>query len=58
VSWQVIPRASLDLFGDPESAASQRAMRALLRMEKLDLAALQRAYDGELGDSPSIEDSA
>lgn len=60
VSWQVIPRASLDLVRDPESPASQRAMRALLRMEKLDLAALQRAYDGEggtSGDPPADEEA-
>jgi hypothetical protein len=35
----------LDMFGDdPESPQSQRVMRAMLEMKKLDIAALQRAY--------------
>lgn len=47
VSWQIIPRGVTELVGSPESERSQRAMRALLRMEKLDLAAIRRAYQGE-----------
>lgn len=45
VSWQVVP-AKLDewLAGPPEKAG--RTMAALLGMVKLDIAALQRAYDG------------
>lgn len=46
VSWQVVPSNIADLVADPESAGSQRAMAAMLEMKKLDLAALQRAYDG------------
>jgi predicted 3-demethylubiquinone-9 3-methyltransferase (glyoxalase superfamily) len=47
VSWQIIPRGVNELVGVPESERSQRAMRALLRMEKLDLAEIQRAYDNQ-----------
>jgi predicted 3-demethylubiquinone-9 3-methyltransferase (glyoxalase superfamily) len=47
VSWQVIPREAIDLIGSPESERSRRAMRAMLRMEKLDLALLRQAYAGE-----------
>lgn len=47
VSWQVIPREAIDLIGAPESESSRRAMRAMLRMEKLDLAELRRAFAGE-----------
>ncbi len=45
VSWQIIPRGVDDLVGDPNSDRSQRAMHALLRMKKLDMAELQRAYN-------------
>ena len=46
VSWQVIPRALIELVGDPESERSQRAMTAMLRMKKIDMGALERAYAG------------
>jgi len=46
VSWQVIPTAMEKLFEDPDSPATQRAMNAMLQMEKLDLAELERAYAG------------
>lgn len=46
MSWQVIPVAFLDMVGDPDSEKSERAMTAMLKMKKLDLAELQRAYDG------------
>jgi predicted 3-demethylubiquinone-9 3-methyltransferase (glyoxalase superfamily) len=46
VSWQVIPTAMERMFDDPESPATQRAMNAMLRMKKLDLAELERAYAG------------
>ena len=46
VSWQVIPTAMERMFEDPDSPATQRAMNAMLQMEKLDLAELERAYAG------------
>ena len=46
VSWQVVPVALIDMVGDAESAKSQRAMKAMLQMKKIDIAALRRAYDG------------
>ncbi len=45
VSWQILPRGLNELIGDPTCAASQRAMWAMLRMTKLDLEDLRRAYD-------------
>ena len=47
LSWQVVPSALGDLMaGDPEKAA--RVGQALMSMQKLDLAALQRAHRGDL----------
>lgn len=47
VSWQVVPTIMSELFKDSKSEGSQRAMKAMLQMKKLDIAALKRAYDGE-----------
>ena len=45
VSWQIVPRVLLKLVNSADSAASQRAFSAMLKMTKLDIAALQRAYE-------------
>ncbi len=45
VSWQIVPRALLKLLNTADSAASQRAVSAMMKMTKLDIAALQRAYE-------------
>lgn len=49
VSWQVVPSMLNDLITNHESEKSERAMEAMLKMKKLDIAELQRAYDGEHG---------
>ena len=46
VSWQVVPAMLGQLIGGPDPVGSQRAMQAMLGMRKLDIAALQNAYDG------------
>ncbi len=46
VSWQVVPDSMDELFVDAESPGAKRAMAAMLRMKKLDLAALRRAHAG------------
>jgi len=47
VSWQVFPfDLSRRLFGDPNDPRSQRAFSAMMGMAKIDIAALQKAYDG------------
>ena len=46
VSWQVVPDSMDELFVDAESDGSRRAMEAMLRMKKIDIAALREAYDG------------
>ena len=47
LSWQIIPAALPKLLGDKEAARSQRVMQAMLQMRKIDVPALQRAYDGD-----------
>ncbi|MBW8846862.1 MAG: VOC family protein [Burkholderiales bacterium] len=46
LSWQIIPAAWFDMIRDPDPARVQRVFHAIWRMQKIDLAALQRAYDG------------
>jgi predicted 3-demethylubiquinone-9 3-methyltransferase (glyoxalase superfamily) len=46
LSWQVVPVGMDALFADPDPERARRAMQAMLRMKKLDLAELQRAADG------------
>jgi predicted 3-demethylubiquinone-9 3-methyltransferase (glyoxalase superfamily) len=46
LSWQVVPSILNELVSDPQSPKSERAMAAMLGMKKLDIAELQRAYDG------------
>jgi predicted 3-demethylubiquinone-9 3-methyltransferase (glyoxalase superfamily) len=48
VSWQIVPKALRKLLGDPDPAKAQRVMAAMMGMAKLDVAGLQRAYDGAL----------
>jgi len=44
-SWQVVPRAMVDLLGDPDPGRARRAMQAMMGMVKLDVAALHAAAD-------------
>lgn len=46
VSWQVVPSMMNEWFAEPVSAQTERAMKALLQMKKLDIAALQQASEG------------
>jgi predicted 3-demethylubiquinone-9 3-methyltransferase (glyoxalase superfamily) len=45
LSWQIVPTALGGLIGGPDPVKAQKAMQAMLKMKKLDIAALQRAYD-------------
>src|SRR5436189_76695 len=46
LSWQLVPKALQEMYKTGVSAKSERAMKAMLQMKKLDIAALQKAYDG------------
>ena len=43
VSWQIVPTVLGELLIDPDPERSQRVMRAMLEMRKLDIAQLERA---------------
>ena len=47
VSWQVVPEGMDDLLGGDDPERGRRAMEAMFKMRKLDIAALQRAADGK-----------
>jgi len=44
LSWQIIPRRLMELLGDPDPAAAARVQEAMLRMGKIDIAALEAAH--------------
>jgi predicted 3-demethylubiquinone-9 3-methyltransferase (glyoxalase superfamily) len=46
LSWQVVPSGMDELFADSDPARADRAMKAMLGMGKLDIAALRAAADG------------
>jgi predicted 3-demethylubiquinone-9 3-methyltransferase (glyoxalase superfamily) len=46
LSWQIIPSALPRLLSDPDRKKAGRAMQAMLKMKKLDVAALEKAAAG------------
>ena len=44
VSWQIVPRSLMAMLSDADTAASQRAVAAMLQMKKLDISLLERAF--------------
>jgi predicted 3-demethylubiquinone-9 3-methyltransferase (glyoxalase superfamily) len=47
LSWQVVPALLQEMMLDKDEAKSNRVMEAILKMDKLDLATLERAYEGK-----------
>jgi predicted 3-demethylubiquinone-9 3-methyltransferase (glyoxalase superfamily) len=45
LSWQIIPSALMRLMGDKDPKKAAKVMQAMLKMVKIDIAALQKAYD-------------
>ncbi len=43
VSWQIVPTRLMELLEDADQERSQRAMRAMLEMKKIDIAAVEQA---------------
>jgi predicted 3-demethylubiquinone-9 3-methyltransferase (glyoxalase superfamily) len=46
LSWQIIPQALQELLSDPDPARAQRAMKAMLGMQKIDIKGLEDAAQG------------
>ncbi|MES2304587.1 MAG: VOC family protein [Gemmatimonadota bacterium] len=46
LSWQIIPSVLPKLLGDPDREKAGRALQAMLKMQKIDIAALERAFAG------------
>jgi predicted 3-demethylubiquinone-9 3-methyltransferase (glyoxalase superfamily) len=46
LSWQIVPSALGELMGDPDPEKSRRVMEAMLRMSKIDIDSLKKAYRG------------
>jgi len=44
LSRQIVPRVMIELLQDKDPVKSQRVMRAMMQMTKIDIAGLQRAY--------------
>jgi predicted 3-demethylubiquinone-9 3-methyltransferase (glyoxalase superfamily) len=47
VSWQVVPIALIKMLQDKDSKKTERVMKAMLQMQKLDIDALSKAYQEE-----------
>ncbi len=45
LSWQIVPTALMRLMGDPDREKAGRVQEAMLQMKRLDIQALQDAYD-------------
>jgi predicted 3-demethylubiquinone-9 3-methyltransferase (glyoxalase superfamily) len=47
LSWQIIPSVLPRLLADPDPDIARRVMKAMMDMKKIDIAALERARDGQ-----------
>lgn len=45
LSWQIIPKALMELMGDPDPEKSARVMKAMMQMSKIDIDTLKKAHD-------------
>ncbi len=46
LSWQITPTVLIELMSDPDREKAGRVTQAMLKMSKIDIAALERAYAG------------
>lgn len=47
VSWQIVPEPLLEMLGAPDRAAAARVNDAMLKMGKIEIAALEAAFRGD-----------
>jgi predicted 3-demethylubiquinone-9 3-methyltransferase (glyoxalase superfamily) len=53
LSWQINPTILGEMLSDSDPEKSKRAMEAMLKMKKIDIAALKNAYDQQPSSSAS-----
>ena len=46
LSWQIVPTGMADYFRNPKSKKTERAFAAMMEMKKIDIAALEAAFEG------------
>jgi predicted 3-demethylubiquinone-9 3-methyltransferase (glyoxalase superfamily) len=46
LSWQIVPSILGRMMSDPDAGKSKRAMQAMMKMVKIDISVLQKAFDG------------
>ena len=47
ISWQIVPRKLMQLMNDKDPEKSKKVMQAMMKMNKIIIADLQKAYDGK-----------
>ena len=47
LSWQITPVALIKMLGDPDRAKAGRTMEAMMKMKKINIAELEKAYNGK-----------
>ena len=45
VSWQIVPTMMIDMLRDENAARTQRVMKAMMQMKKIEIAGLEAAYE-------------
>ena len=46
VSWQIVPQLLVKMIQDKDIEKSQKVVKAMLQMQKIDIETLRQAYDG------------
>lgn len=47
LSWQIVPNRLIELMSDPDREKANRAMQAMLKMKKIILSDLEKAFNGQ-----------
>jgi predicted 3-demethylubiquinone-9 3-methyltransferase (glyoxalase superfamily) len=50
LSWQIVPEVLMRLLADPDQRKAKRVMEAMMTMNRIDIAEIERAAEGELVD--------
>ncbi len=46
LSWQIVPKALTEMLADKDAAKASRVTQSMLKMSKIDVAELRKAYEG------------